>query len=145
MPLPASVPVRSTLTERVSPPSMSLSLVSTLPFAALPALALPVPPASTAVAVSSTPPGASLTGDTLSATTSVALEKALLPPDALALTVSPALADVRSQARTVRPSATAPSRLGVGRKYTRSAGPSNSAVESDSAGITCQVPPLSVE
>ena len=63
MPLPASVPVRSADTTRVSPLpalSTSLSLVSTLPLPFAPAAPLAVPPASTAVALSSTPTGASL-------------------------------------------------------------------------------------
>jgi hypothetical protein len=93
VPVPAaSVPVRKALTDRVSPLSRSVSLVSTLPVPFAPAVALAVPPASTAVAVSSTPTGGSLTGLTFSATTSVAVENALVPPLAAVLTVVPAAA-----------------------------------------------------
>ena len=61
------------------------------------------------------------------------------------LTVVPAVPDVRSQARTVRPLATLPLAFKLGWKYTRSVGLNSKAAVSDTAGNAVHVPPLSVE
>ena len=66
VPEPSTEPVRTAVTLRLAAAvSTSVSLVSTEPVALLPAVPLAVPPASTAMLVSLTPTGASLTGTTV--------------------------------------------------------------------------------
>jgi len=79
VPLPASVPVRTALTALVSPLitlSTSVSLVNTLPLPFDPSVPLAIPPASTAVAVSSTPTGASLAPVTVMTSAAVSVRPA---------------------------------------------------------------------
>ena len=72
---PASTPI----TVLVSPASGSVSFVSTLPLGLVPAVPLLTPPASTAVALSETAIGASLTAVMLTVTLPVAVSAPPLP------------------------------------------------------------------
>ena len=83
VPAPCTAPVRITVTLLLAPASTSVSLVITLPVGFVPAVALAVPPDSSALAVSLTPTGASFT---LLSVTATACTTELSAPS-LALTV----------------------------------------------------------
>ena len=94
---PAAVawtPALTPLTVFVSPASMSVSLVRTLPVGLVPAVPLAVPPASTAVAVSATAIGLSLMAVTVIEATSVAVLNGVVPPLVEASTLLPAVPTV---------------------------------------------------